>query len=146
MRLTIGFAVLLTATLTAGPAYPPPQFADPDRVAKLQSAMPEIDRLFRAYATDKKIPGMVWGVVIDGRLAHIGIVRRPRPRHASARHGGHRVPHRVDDQELHGAGDSEAARRRPAVAGRSGVEMDSGIRAHGTAHARHAAADAFVSC
>src|SRR3954471_17951623 len=73
MRLTsIVFAALLTATLAAGPAYPPPQFADPDRVAKLQSAMPEIDRLFRAYATDKKITGMVWGVVIDGRLAHSG--------------------------------------------------------------------------
>jgi CubicO group peptidase (beta-lactamase class C family) len=72
MRLTILVAALLTATLAAGPAYPPPQFADPGRAAKLQSAMPEIDRLFRAYATDKKIPGMVWGVVIDGRLAHSG--------------------------------------------------------------------------
>ena len=44
----------------------------PRRVAKLQSAMPEIDRLFRAYATDKKIPGMIWGVVIDGQVAHLG--------------------------------------------------------------------------
>ena len=34
--------------------------------------MPEIDRIFRAYATDKKIPGMVWGVVIDGQVAHLG--------------------------------------------------------------------------
>ncbi|MEO5742267.1 MAG: serine hydrolase domain-containing protein [Vicinamibacterales bacterium] len=38
---------------------------------KLESVMPEVDRIFRAYATDKGIPGMVWGVVIDGRLAHM---------------------------------------------------------------------------
>src|SRR5437762_5707706 len=72
MRLTTLFAVLMTATLVASDSYPPPRFADPGRVAKLQSAMPEIDRLFRAYAIDKKIPGMVWGVVIDGKLAHFG--------------------------------------------------------------------------
>ena len=72
MRLTTLFALLTTATLAASDAYPPPRFADPGRVAKLQSAMPEIDRLFRAYATDKKIPGMIWGVVIDGQMAHLG--------------------------------------------------------------------------
>lgn len=72
MRLTILSAVLLTATLGASESYPPPRFADPGRVAKLQSAMPEIDRLFRAYATDRKIPGMVWGVVIDNQLALVG--------------------------------------------------------------------------
>ena len=72
MRPTILFAVLMTATLAASDAYPPPRFTDPHRVAKLQSAMPEIDRLFRDYATEKKIPGMIWGVVIDGQVAHLG--------------------------------------------------------------------------
>ena len=72
MRLTTLLVLLTTATLAASDAYPPPRFADPGRVAKLQSAMPEIDRLFRAYATDKKIPGMIWGVVIDGQVAHLG--------------------------------------------------------------------------
>lgn len=57
MRLTTLFAALITASLAASDTYPPPRFADPGRVVKLQSAMPEIDRLFRAYATDKKIPG-----------------------------------------------------------------------------------------
>jgi len=72
MRLTSCFAVLLAASLAASDAYPPPRFVDPDRMAKLQSAMPEIDRLFRAYATKKQIPGMIWGVVIDGQMAHLG--------------------------------------------------------------------------
>jgi len=66
MRPTTLFVLLSTATLAASDAYPPPRFADPGRVARLQSAMPEIDRIFRAYAADRKIPGMIWGVVIDG--------------------------------------------------------------------------------
>ena len=72
MRLTTLFAALITATVSAAQPYPPPRFADASRVAKLQSAMPEIDRIFRAYATGQKIPGMIWGVVIDGQLAHVG--------------------------------------------------------------------------
>src|SRR5262245_61685248 len=72
MRLTTLFAVLIPATVMGSDTYPTPRFTDPGRVAKLQSAMPEIDRLFRAYAADKKIPGMIWGVVIDGEVAHLG--------------------------------------------------------------------------
>jgi CubicO group peptidase (beta-lactamase class C family) len=71
MRLIYVFAVLMSATLSTSDAYPPPRFTDPDRVKKLESAMPEIDRIFRAYATERRIPGMVWGVVIDDRLAHV---------------------------------------------------------------------------
>ncbi|MEP6914379.1 MAG: serine hydrolase domain-containing protein [Acidobacteriota bacterium] len=71
MRAIPLLALLTSATLAASDAYPPPRFTDPDRVKKLESALPEIDRIFRAYATAKKIPGMVWGVVIDHRLAHV---------------------------------------------------------------------------
>jgi len=59
------------AVLFASDAYPPPRFTDPDRVRKLESGLPEVDQIFRRYAAEKKIPGMVWGVVIDGRLAHV---------------------------------------------------------------------------
>jgi CubicO group peptidase (beta-lactamase class C family) len=58
------------AALFASDAYPPPRFTDPARVRKLESALPEVDRIFRDYAAEHKIPGMVWGIVIDGRLAH----------------------------------------------------------------------------
>lgn len=58
--------------LIASDAYPPPRFTDPQRRQKLEAAMPQIDGIFRAYATEKKIPGMVWGVVIDDRLVHVG--------------------------------------------------------------------------
>ena len=72
MRTIIFLATLtVTAALAASDAYPPPRFTDPSRVAKLESAMPEIDRIFRAYAAEQRIPGMIWGVVIDGRVAHV---------------------------------------------------------------------------
>jgi len=71
MRFLSLLVLLVSATLAASEEYPPPRFTDPDRVKRLESAMPEIDRLFRAYATDKQVPGMIWGVVIDNRLAHM---------------------------------------------------------------------------
>ena len=57
---------------SADERYPPPRFTVADRVQTLQKAFPAIDDIFRSYATDKKIPGMVWGIVIDGQLAHVG--------------------------------------------------------------------------
>jgi CubicO group peptidase (beta-lactamase class C family) len=71
MRLLALCALLVGTALEASDKYPVPRFTDPDRVKKLESAMPEIDRIFRGYAADKKIPGMIWGVVIDDRLAHV---------------------------------------------------------------------------
>jgi len=35
------------------------------------SSLPEVDKIFERFAAGKKIPGLVWGVVIDGRLAHV---------------------------------------------------------------------------
>ena len=74
MRTTLAAFVFMSAAIVASDVYPPPRFTDPGRVAKLESALPEIDRIFRAYAADQKIPGMIWGVVIDGRLAHVSQV------------------------------------------------------------------------
>src|SRR5215210_941957 len=72
MRLSLLFALLISASLSGTETYPQPRFTDAGRVAKLQSALPDIDRIFHAYATDKKIPGMIWGVVIDGNVVHLG--------------------------------------------------------------------------
>jgi len=57
-----------SGALMASDAYPPPRFTDPQRVKKLEAAMPEVDRILRSYALEKKIPGLVWGVVICGRF------------------------------------------------------------------------------
>lgn len=50
----------------------PPRFADADRPARLAAAFPEIDRLFRDFAASAHVPGVAWGVVIDGEVAHLG--------------------------------------------------------------------------
>lgn len=66
--------LLGTTVYCANDAYPTPRFSDPQRVAKLEGAFPEIDRIFGRYASERNVPGMVWGIVIDGRLAHIASV------------------------------------------------------------------------
>ncbi len=72
MRFVPACGLLIAVILSASESYPPPRFTDPDRVSKLQSAMPELDNIFQRYMGGHRIPGMVWGVVIDGRLAHVG--------------------------------------------------------------------------
>jgi CubicO group peptidase (beta-lactamase class C family) len=52
---------------------PVPRFADSARRAKLEKAFPEIDQLFKEYATAAHVPGAAWGVIIDGELAHTGV-------------------------------------------------------------------------
>jgi CubicO group peptidase (beta-lactamase class C family) len=69
--LTFFYGLVFAGSLLGSDAYPPARFTDPDRVRKLEGAMPAIDQIFRKYASDRKIPGIVWGVVIDGRLAHV---------------------------------------------------------------------------
>jgi CubicO group peptidase (beta-lactamase class C family) len=52
---------------------PVPRFTDANRLGKLATAFPEIDRLFREYAAAAHVPGAAWGIIIDGRLAHTGV-------------------------------------------------------------------------
>ncbi len=66
--------VMVAAFALAQERYPPPRFTDAERVTKLESALPALDQIFRDYASSHRIPGMVWGLVIDGRLAHVGSV------------------------------------------------------------------------
>jgi CubicO group peptidase (beta-lactamase class C family) len=55
-------------------AIPAAVHAQPaNRVDRLMSAMPAIDRLVRDFTTREHIPGAAWGVIIDGRLAHVGV-------------------------------------------------------------------------
>ena len=55
-----------------GSRAPAPAFPDADRVAKLTSAIPEIDRLMRAFAERARVPGIAYGIIVDGRVIHIG--------------------------------------------------------------------------
>jgi CubicO group peptidase (beta-lactamase class C family) len=50
----------------------PPRFTDPNRVAKLRSAFPEIDRLMSEFAVRSHVPGIAYGIVLDGEIVHTG--------------------------------------------------------------------------
>jgi len=70
MRLSAAlafFGVILPAFGTEN--LPIPRFTDAARKAKLEAAFPEIERIFEKFYQQKGIPGMVFGVVIDGELA-----------------------------------------------------------------------------
>ena len=49
---------------------PPPAFADPGRAAALTGAFPAVDRIFQQFAERSRVPGIAWGILIDGRLVH----------------------------------------------------------------------------
>jgi len=63
-----------TAQRFAAGAVPPARFVDAQRKAKLAAAFPEIDRAFRAFAERTPVPGLAWGVIVDGELVHSGAV------------------------------------------------------------------------
>src|SRR5690349_801964 len=63
-------AFLAASTLASAQT---PGFSDQNRLAKLSSTFPEIDRVFREHAEREHIPGGVWAIVIDGKVAHIGV-------------------------------------------------------------------------
>ena len=52
--------------------YSPARFTDPARVQKLQSAFSAIDALFSTFAKANHVPGIAYGIIIDGKLAHAG--------------------------------------------------------------------------
>ncbi|HEX4932905.1 MAG TPA: serine hydrolase domain-containing protein, partial [Gemmatimonadaceae bacterium] len=57
----------------AARAQAPTGFADPARRAKLASGYPAVDSVLRGYAERQHVPGAVWAVVVDGRIAHVGL-------------------------------------------------------------------------
>src|SRR5947207_7849605 len=67
--------VIAVILAQAAPTFkaPAPRFADPERRAKLATAFPEVDRIFRDYASAAHVPGAAWGIIVDGQLAHTGV-------------------------------------------------------------------------
>src|SRR5262245_37488630 len=65
-------AALIAAAVAQTAPASSPQFADPNRGAKLATAFEDIDALFAEFARSSHVPGAAWGIVIDGELAHAG--------------------------------------------------------------------------
>jgi CubicO group peptidase (beta-lactamase class C family) len=79
MRTCTAFVTALLTAIVSGQAQdasvkaPPAQFTDSQRRAKLESAFPEIDRIFQQFTEQAHVPGASWGIVVDGELAHAGV-------------------------------------------------------------------------
>lgn len=52
---------------------PPPRFADPDRLAKLRTAFPAIDRIIHEFAEQAKVPGFGYGIIVDGKIVAMSV-------------------------------------------------------------------------
>lgn len=63
---------LVTAARGGPPSYAPPEFAEKNRRQKIEPLLPEIDKLYREYAEKQHTPGLVYGIVLDGKLVHTG--------------------------------------------------------------------------
>ena len=69
----IGVQPLTAQSPTLSSVAPPARFTDPDRVAKLSAAFPEIDSIMRAAAERARLPGYAYGIIVDGRLVHVRV-------------------------------------------------------------------------
>lgn len=57
--------------------FPIPAFDSDNRSgsrARLASAFPRVDAIFQAYFQQKRLPGLSYGIIIDGELAHSGSI------------------------------------------------------------------------
>lgn len=52
--------------------YLSPTFNDADRLLKLKAVFPEIDAIYQQYAKENHFPGYAYGIILDGKLVHIG--------------------------------------------------------------------------
>ncbi|MBS1528375.1 MAG: beta-lactamase family protein [Bacteroidetes bacterium] len=63
---------LMLCTSLFAQSYKPPVFNDPDRLKKIETTYPVIDKIYREYAEQNHFPGLVYGIVMDGKLVHAG--------------------------------------------------------------------------
>ena len=68
-KLKIVIAALLIGAVAPGHAQ---EAASPPPAASLEEALLRIDALFMRFQREQHVPGLVWGIVRDGRLIHLG--------------------------------------------------------------------------
>lgn len=77
MRQLLAAVIVFNSAVLVGaqPAadMPPARFTDQRRLERLESAFPAIDSLMRAFATRSGVPGIAYGIIVDGRVVHRGI-------------------------------------------------------------------------
>jgi CubicO group peptidase (beta-lactamase class C family) len=71
---TLGLVTMRTTTGQGTPSVTmtPARFEDEHRKAKLSSAFPDVARVFARFAEASKVPGIAYGILVDGELAASG--------------------------------------------------------------------------
>ncbi|HEK21069.1 MULTISPECIES: serine hydrolase domain-containing protein [unclassified Mucilaginibacter] len=64
--------LLSFAVVPAFAQYQPAKFTDADRLRKIEATFPVIDSIYKQQAEAMHIPGLAYGIVVDGRLVHTG--------------------------------------------------------------------------
>ncbi len=72
LPLLLAFAALPGPSLAQPAPGPAVTFPDPERARKIAAAFPVIDKIYADYAASHHVPGLVYGLVVDGRLVHTG--------------------------------------------------------------------------
>lgn len=60
------------STASFDSTYQPATFTDANRAEKIKQVFPVIDKLFSDYAVANHLPGVAYGLVVDGKLVHKG--------------------------------------------------------------------------
>lgn len=66
------FAPILLGAPQNPLTYDPPVFKDPDRAKNVRATAGAADNMFREYYEGRRMPGFVYGVVLDGKLVYTG--------------------------------------------------------------------------
>lgn len=52
--------------------YQPPIFTDPGRLKRLEAAFPIVEKIYKDAAEKRHLPGIAFGIVLDGKLVYSG--------------------------------------------------------------------------
>jgi CubicO group peptidase (beta-lactamase class C family) len=112
----------------AQPQSQPAVAAQPAPRTYRAAALAALDPMFAEFARTAHAPGVVYGVVADGRLIYVKGLGSPGHGDKGAGHRRHGVPRGVHDQELHRPSGAEAARRRASSTSRRPRERRAGAQ------------------
>src|SRR5579872_1372408 len=70
--IAVGILFMLNHPTLFAQSYKPPVFTDPGRLKKIELTYAVIDKIYKDYAEQNHFPGLVYGIVVDGKLVHAG--------------------------------------------------------------------------
>ncbi|MFI5161273.1 MAG: serine hydrolase domain-containing protein [Sphingobacteriales bacterium] len=63
---------LILCSSSFAQTYKPAVFTDPERLKKIETTYDVIDKIYKEYVEQNHFPGLVYGIVVDGKLVHAG--------------------------------------------------------------------------